>query len=100
MMMMMTLWVIFKLVVILLVLSDLAEFIGGLIDIVVPSKIKLLGVIKSLVVYLLTCNKCFSFWFSLLWSGDLFISAVVAMSISFIMLIKSRYLKSDDVTLL
>ena len=98
--MMMMLWVIFKLVVILLVLSDLAEFVGGLIDIVVPSKIKLLGVIKSLVVYLLTCNKCFSFWFSLLWSGDLFVSAVVAMSISFVMLIKSRYLKSDDVTLL
>jgi hypothetical protein len=98
--MMMMLWVIFKLVVILLVLSDLAEFVGGLIDIVVPSKIKLLGVIKSLVVYLLTCNKCFSFWFSLLWSGDLFVSAVVAMSISFIMLIKSRYLRSDDVTLL
>lgn len=98
--MMMMLWVIFKLVVILLVLSDLAEFVGGLIDIVVPSKIKLLGVIKSLVVYLLTCNKCFSFWFSLLWSGDLFVSAVVAMSISFIMSIKSRYLRSDDVTLL
>jgi hypothetical protein len=92
---MVIMWMVFKLVVILLVLSDLAEFVGGLIDIVVPSKIKLLGVIKSLVVYLLTCNKCFSFWFSLIWSGDLFASAVVAMSISFIMSIKSRYLGSD-----
>ena len=88
---MVIMWIIFKLVIISLVLSDLGEFIGGLIDIIVPSKIKLLGVIKSLVVYLLTCNKCFSFWFSLLWCGDLFTSAVVALIIKIIEVIRLRF---------
>lgn len=68
-----------KLLVICYVLSDLAQFIGELIDMVVLTKNKLLGVIKSLLVYLLTCNKCFSFWASLIWSGDLFIAASIGL---------------------
>ena len=68
-----------ELLVITYVLSDLGSFIGELIDMVVSPKNKWLGVIKSLLVYLLTCSKCFSFWFSLIYSGSLLIAAVVAI---------------------
>jgi len=69
---------ILKLLVICFILSDLASFIGELIDMSIITKKKSLGVIKSLSVYLLTCPRCFSMWFSLIWTGDLFTAASVA----------------------
>jgi hypothetical protein len=70
-----------ELLIISYVLVDLGGFIGELIDMFIQTKNKTLGVIKSLLVYLLTCNKCFTFWFSLIMSGNLFIAAVVAILI-------------------
>jgi predicted nucleic-acid-binding protein len=70
-----------ELLIISYVLVDLGGFIGELIDMFIQTKNKTLGVIKSLLVYLLTCNKCFTFWFSLIMTGNLFIAAVVAILI-------------------
>lgn len=79
-----------KLIVICFVLVDLAQFFAELIDMITIKKIKLLGVIKSLIVYLLSCEKCFSFWFSLIWTGDLFLSSIIAISIWTIFKLKTK----------
>jgi len=70
--------------IISLVLIDLAAFIGELIDNVVSTKNKLLGVIKTLLVYLLTCEKCFTFWFSLISGWGLFLSCLIALGVYYI----------------
>ena len=70
-----------ELLIISYVLVDLGGFIGELIDMFIQTKNKTLGVIKALLVYLLTCNKCFTFWFSLIMTGNLFMAAVVAILI-------------------
>jgi len=91
---MIELLLILKLLIITYVLSDLGSFIGELIDMVITTKNKLLGVIKSLLVYLLSCNKCFSFWFSLILSGDLLVASIVAILIIQIKTIET-YFKRD-----
>lgn len=76
--------IVVELLIICYVLVDLGAFIGELIDMSIRTKLKSLGVIKSLLVYLLTCNKCFTFWFSLIMTGSLFVAAVVALLITII----------------
>lgn len=72
-----------KLFVIWFVLSDLTNFIGELLSTYQPTTKSRLGLIfHNLLCYLLTCNKCSSFWGSLIMSGDLFIAAVVAILIN------------------
>lgn len=71
-----------EVVVIAYVLTDLGEFIGDLIQIFNNGKNKLLGVFISLISYLLQCSKCFTFWFSLIFTGDLFIAASAAIIVS------------------
>ena len=75
---------ILKMLVITYVLSDLAEFISELINMLINTKKKSLGVIKSLIVYMMGCNRCFSFWFSLIMTGDLFIASTIAILIYFL----------------
>lgn len=73
-----------KLVVICFVLKDLASFLGELISEIKVKK-KYIRLPILLLSYILTCSdKCFPFWFSLILSGDLFISACVSISINYI----------------
>jgi len=53
-----------QIVVICYVLSDLAEFISGLVY-ELQFKRKWIKIIQNLFTYILICPKCFSFWFSL-----------------------------------
>ena len=89
------LFILVKVCVIAYVLTDLAQFIGELIDMVVLTKNKWLGVLKSLVVYLLSCSKCYSFWFSLIFTGSLFTAAVAAIIVSQIKTIVKMFDKGD-----
>jgi len=87
-----------KLLIICYVLSDLANFIGELIDTIIVTKNKLLQVIKTLLVYLLSCSKCFSMWFSLVASGSLFIACLIAITIHFVKKIEDRFMSDTKIT--
>ncbi len=71
-----------QILIISYVLSDLGDFIGSLIGELNQVKNKALRVSFYLLQYVLTCPKCFSFWFSLIMSGDLFIASVIAIIIN------------------
>jgi hypothetical protein len=73
-----------KVLVICYVLSDLAEFLGEIVYEYDRVKNRFLKLIQMVLGYLLICSKCFSFWFSLILTGDLFISAVIGLSVDFI----------------
>ena len=80
-----------KLLVIVFVLTDMAEFISEVIMSVERPKNKLLGVIYLGVGYVLSCSKCFGFWFSLIYTGgDLFTSASIALLINYIKMIEYK----------
>ena len=72
---------IIKLLVIVWVLKDMAAFIGEIIS-DLEIKNKPLNAIRLLVAYVLSCERCFSFWFSLVWSGDIFIAAMISLVVS------------------
>ena len=65
------------------VLSDLAEFISGLVY-ELQFKRKWIKLGQHLLTYILSCPKCFSFWFSLGFTGSLFIACLVAIIINII----------------
>lgn len=65
------------------VLSDLAEFISGLVY-ELQFKRKWIKLGQHLLTYILSCPKCFSFWFSLGFTGSLFIACLVAILINII----------------
>jgi hypothetical protein len=75
------LYELFKLFIICFVLTDMASFIGELIN-ELEVKRRVLKIIKHLVSYVLTCPRCFTFWLSLIMTGDLFISASLSLLIN------------------
>jgi len=85
-----------KLLTICYVLSDLANFIGELIDTIITIKNKPLQVIKTLLVYLLSCSKCFSMWFSLVASGSLFLACVIAITIHYLKKIEYKFFSDTE----
>ena len=65
------------------VLSDLTEFISGLVyELQFKNKAAKVG--QNLLTYILSCPKCFSFWFSLGFTGSLLIACLVAIIINII----------------
>ena len=86
-----------KLLIICYVLSDLANFIGELIDTIVVTKNKPLQVIKTLIVYVLTCSKCFSMWFSLAASGSLFLACIIAITIHYLKKIEYKFFSDTSI---
>jgi hypothetical protein len=86
-----------KLLIICYVLSDLANFIGELIDTIITTKNKPLQVIKTLLVYLLSCSKCFSMWFSLAASGSLFLACVIAIIIHYLKKIEYKFFSDTSI---
>ena len=75
------------------VLSDLAEFISGLIY-ELQFKRKWIKLGQHLLTYILSCPKCFSFWFSLGFTGSLFIACLVAIIINIIKSIEYKLSKN------
>jgi hypothetical protein len=82
---------IIKLIVIFFILVDLTSFISEVISTLGTPKNKLLGVSYLLITYLLSCSRCTTFWGSLIITGDLFTSAVVAIIVNFLKEIEYKY---------
>jgi hypothetical protein len=70
-----------KLLVIAFVLTDLGLFVSELLP---TPKNRVLGVITLVLRYWLSCSKCFTFWLSLIYTGDLFTSALAALIINYL----------------
>ena len=85
---------IIKLIVICYVLVDLTSFLGEIVVSIDGIKNKLLKLLQLLLGYLLTCNKCSSFYLSLILSRDLFISAVVALVVMILKEIEYKKIKT------
>jgi hypothetical protein len=83
-----------KVLVIIWALKDMASFLGEIIyDIKIKNKI--LNVLKLILSYILTCSdKCFPFWFSLILTGDLFVSALISIMINYLAQIEYKYKKT------
>lgn len=72
-----------KLFIIWFVLSDLTNFLGELLATYQLKTKNRLGLIfYNLICYLLTCNKCSSFWGTLIMTGSLFQAAIIAILIN------------------
>jgi type III secretory pathway component EscS len=84
-----------KLIVISYVLVDLGSFLGEVIQTITTTKNKFLKVSILLMTYLLTCDKCFSFWLCLiLTGGNLFIASTIGVSIHFLKKLEAKYIKT------
>ena len=75
------------------VLSDLSEFISGLVY-EFTFKRKWIKIIQNLLTYVFSCPKCFSFWFSLIFTGSLFIACLVAIIINIIKSVEYKLSKN------
>ena len=82
-----------QIILICYVLSDLAEFISGLVY-EFTFKRKWIKIIQNLLIYVLSCPKCFSFWFSLIFTGSLFIACLVAIIINIIKSVEYKLSKN------
>lgn len=86
-----------KVLIISFVLSDLSKFVGELLSNVnfkihkSKSLFTIVNSFKLLFSYMLICEKCFSFWFSLIYTGDLFISAVISLLVAGLKELQSRF---------
>lgn len=85
---------ILKMILICYVLVDLTSLIGQILS-TLPVKNKVLQIIKVLFEYLLTCEKCSSFWITLFMTGDIFTSALVAIIIKVIKKIEDKFSKTE-----
>jgi len=75
------------------VLFDLSEFISGLVY-EFTFKRKWIKIIQNLLTYMLSCPKCFSFWFSFIFTGSLFIACLVAIIINIIKSVEYKLSKN------
>jgi len=83
----------FEVVVISWALKDLFSFIGGLLyDIKTENKI--FRFILLILSYIFSCSdKCAVFWFSFIYSGDLFIAAITSIIINNLSKLENKYTK-------
>jgi hypothetical protein len=90
-------WIeILQLIVICFVLSDMASFISELLyDILVDTKNKVLKLILSFFTYILSCPKCFTFWTSLIITGNLLTACIAALAINIIKIIEYKLIKKE-----
>lgn len=76
-----------KFVAVTYVTKDLSAFVseviqnGGIMEVV---RYKYMLIIFYLVSHLLSCAKCYSFWFTLIGTGNLFVSALTALIVSYL----------------
>ena len=77
-------------------LKSLASFIGEMIVMNIENNYdKAVQISLYLISYLLSCSKCFSFWFTLVLTADLFIAALTSLLISIIEWILEQIFKKN-----
>lgn len=86
--------IILKMILICYVLIDLTSFIGQIISTFII-KNKAVAVIKLLLEYLLSCEKCSSFWITLVATGDIFTASLVALTIMIIKKLENKFIKTE-----
>jgi hypothetical protein len=79
-----------QLIVICIAISPLAAVIADILH-TIQAKSKAVNIIILIFSYILSCSKCFSFWFTLIYTGNLFVSAATSIIISIIEIIKNQY---------
>jgi hypothetical protein len=79
-------------VVVLFLLTELIQFIGYIINTYEP-KNKYINIFKKLLVELLTCPKCSSFWITLIISQNIFLAAIVSLLIKYLKYIEEKIIK-------
>lgn len=85
-----------QLVLICYVLVDMAAFIADLIyPLASTIKMRLGAIIFNLIVYILSCAKCFSFYFTLIMTGNLFMACVVALITNLLKSLTYKYIKTE-----
>lgn len=87
--------ILIKTLVICYVLGSLTNFIGELMSMYNTPKNKALGLIYLLLSYMLTCKKCSSFWISLILTQNLFYASLVAIAITLVDKIETKYNKTE-----
>lgn len=74
--------------------KDLFQFIGELV-MEFQFKNKWMQIFKSLLSYILTCNKCSSMWFSLILTGNILYAAIISISINYLSQLEYKYKKTE-----
>lgn len=77
---------ILKTTIITLALSSISEFIGELLS-NYHFENKILQFVLYIISYILICSRCFSFWFTLIYTGSLLIASITSLIIYGISLI-------------
>lgn len=85
--------ILIKAVIISYVLSSLGKFLGDLLSLI-DIKNKIFKLIVLLLTYVLSCPSCFSMWFSLILTGDLFYAAITSLVIKVIDHLENKYNKT------
>jgi hypothetical protein len=86
------LWLITEYVVVLFLLTELLEFIGNVIDLY-SIKNKYINMFKRLLVEVLVCPKCSSFWITLIISQNIFLAAIVSLIIKYLKYLEEKIIK-------
>jgi hypothetical protein len=85
-----------QLVLICYVLVDMAAFIAELIyPLGKAIKNKLGAIIFNLFIYILSCDKCFSFWLTLIFTHNLFIACVIALITNLLKSLTYKFNKTE-----
>ena len=85
-----------QLLVVCYVLVDMAKFVSEIVyELMVDVKHKVIRVGLSFLTYILSCPRCFSFWLSLIWTGDIFIACVMALVINLVKIIEYKWSKTE-----
>ena len=84
-----------KLLIISWVLTDLINFIGETISLYGPPRNKVLGTIYLMITYMMVCNKCNSFWLTLIMTGSLLEASIIATLINYGKQIEYKYKRTE-----
>ena len=76
--------------IIMFVLSSFFEFLGELVA-EYPVKGKKLSLLKYLISYVLTCNKCSTWWITLLFTFNPVVAALTALNVMLLKHFESKY---------
>ena len=86
-----------KIIVISFVLKDLFVFIGDILSELVFKR-KWMNIINSLIVYIMSCEKCSSFWISIILSGgNLLVSSIVSLLVMLLHKWTYKYLNETEI---
>ena len=81
-----------KMFVLTYILSDMVAFIADLIAELRPTfKVPLFALIFNMLIYVMSCEKCFSFWTTLILTGNIFIAAAVALLVKIISKLENKF---------